>query len=135
MNALLDRYAHLAPVVLRVALGIIFIVHGVPKLISPGGFVGFFTHIGIPLPSVMVIVVGLVETVGGLALLAGRWMRLAAGLLAIDMLGAIVLAKRSMGFLNGWEFDFALLAACLSLMLSSPAREGETRRALNGPVS
>lgn len=123
MNAVIDRYAHLAPVVLRIALGIIFILHGYPKLVSPGGFAGFFTSIGIPLPSVMVIVVGLVETVGGLALLAGRWIRLAAGLLAVDMLGAILFAKRSMGFLNGWEFDFALLAACLSLMLS--AGEGE----------
>jgi len=125
MNAVLDRYAHLAPVVLRIALGIIFILHGYPKLISSGDFVGFFTHIGIPVPSVMVIVVGLVETVGGLALLAGRWVRLAAGLLAIDMLGAIVLAKRSVGFLNGWEFDFALLAGCLSLMLSSPDEGGQ----------
>lgn len=118
MKETLDRYAPFAPLVLRFAVGIIFIVHGLPKLLSPGGFAGFFGAIGIPAPGLMAIVVGIVETVGGIALLVGKGVRTAAALLAVDMLGAILLAKRSMGFLNGWEFDFLLLACCLFFLLS-----------------
>lgn len=127
MNSAIDRHAHLSPIVLRVALAIVFIVHGLPKLTSPGNFVGFFGHIGLPLPSLMVLVVGLVETLGGLALLVGKGIRPAAALLAADMLGAIVVAKRSMGFLNGWEFDFVLLASCLALALSRSLGQEQAR--------
>lgn len=120
---MIQRYRHLGPVILRLALGAVFIAHGLPKLTAPGGFVGFFNGIGIPAPSLMVLVVGAVEAIGGLLLLAGFGVRVAAALLAADMLGAILLAKRSMGFVNGWEFDLILLAASLSLVLTGPLGE------------
>lgn len=118
---MLDRYAAFAPVLLRLALGPIFIAHGIPKLMNPAGAAGFFGSIGLPAPAVMAIVVGLVEVIGGLLVLIGYGTRLAAALLAVVMLVAITLVKWSQGFLNGWEFDFVLLAAALSLMLSGPS--------------
>lgn len=86
---------------------------------APNNFAGFFQHLGIPLPLVSVVVVGLVEVLGGLAVVVGKGLRVAAALLAIDMLVAILLAKRAMGFMGGWELEFLLLAACLSLLVGS----------------
>lgn len=112
------RYRHLAPVPLRLVWGIIFIAHGLPKLLNSAGTAGFFGSIGVPMPAVSAIVIGLVEVVGGLCVLLGVQVRLAAALLALTMIGAIALAKFPLGFVGGWEFDLALLAGALSLMLS-----------------
>lgn len=117
---MLDRYAALAPVLLRLALGPIFIAHGIPKLINTAGVAGFFANIGLPAPYAMTLLVGLVEVIGGTLVLIGYGTRLGAALLAVVMLVAITMVKWSQGFLNGWEFDFMLLAAALSLMLSGP---------------
>lgn len=112
------RYSHLAPVPLRLVWGIIFIAHGLPKLLNSAGTAGFFGSIGVPMPAVSAIVIGLVEVVGGLCVLLGVQVRLAAAMLALTMIGAIALAKFPLGFVGGWEFDLALLAGALSLMLS-----------------
>jgi putative oxidoreductase len=117
---MLKRYEYLAPVILRVALGAIFVAHGLPKLTSPDQFVGFFAQIGIPAPAFMTIVAGLVEAIGGLLLVAGYGTRIAALLLACTMLVAIITAKRAAGFVGGWEFEILLLAGALSLVLSGP---------------
>jgi uncharacterized membrane protein YphA (DoxX/SURF4 family) len=68
----------------------------------------------------MVLLVGTVEIIGGALLLIGYGTRIAAALLALNMLGAIVTVKVSMGFVDGWEFEAVLLAATLSLVLSGP---------------
>ena len=107
----------LAPVLLRGVLGIIFIVHGYPKLFKDfAGTAGWFDSVGIKPAKFWVLVVGVVEFFGGIALIAGFATQLAALLIAVDMLGAIFLVKRKMGFVNGYEFDLTLLAMALSLM-------------------
>src|SRR5438067_11494785 len=85
----------LALFLLRLIVGAVFLAHGALKLFSfgYGGTVGFFTQLHIPLPNVAAAVVIAVETLGGLALVFGAGVRLAAPLLAVDMLGAIVFAK------------------------------------------
>jgi putative oxidoreductase len=129
---MMNRYAHLAPLLLRLALGAVFIVHGLPKFLSTGAVAQFFGQVGIPAPYAMVLLVGAVEVIGGALLLIGYGTRIAAALLALDMLGAIVTAKLSMGFVNGWEFEAVLLAATLSLILSGPMghRVPESEQAL-----
>lgn len=126
-----NRYAHFAPLLLRFALGAIFIVHGVQKFMGTAGFAEFFGAVGIPAPTAMVLIVGAIEAVGGALVLLGIGTRVAAALLALVMLGAIITVKFSMGFVDGWEFDLALFAASVSLVLSGPMaqRAGESKTA------
>ncbi len=117
-----NRYRHLAPLVLRLALGAVFIAHGLPKLMAPAKIIGLLGKLGFPAPAFLALVLGVVEAFGGLMLLVGYGTRIAAALLAVIMLVAILTAKRSAGFVGGWEFDLVLLAAALSLVFSGPGR-------------
>jgi putative oxidoreductase len=109
---------------IRAMVGIVFLAHGSQKLFGFGfhGVAGFFAHAGIPVPAVSAVVVTLVEFVGGIALLLGVGTRVAALLLAIDMLGAIVFVHAKAGFFlpAGSEFALTLLVANLGLLLAGP---------------
>lgn len=94
-----------APLPLRLVLGIGMVYHGFPKLFSSegrAGFVGMLEGIGVPLPGLMGWVVGLVEFLGGVALLAGVFVSIAGVLLIVDMLVALfkVHLPHGFGFLN-----------------------------------
>jgi len=109
--------------VLRIVVGIVFLVHGYQKLFKMGfhGVTGFFGHLGIPLPLVAAIVVTLVEFVGGILLIAGVAVRVSAALLACDMAVAILKVHISHGFFaqgGGVEFPLTLLAGAICLLLA-----------------
>ncbi|GLC24265.1 DoxX family protein [Roseisolibacter agri] len=112
--------------VLRVIVGIVFAAHGWQKLFVFGfaGVGGAFAQMGAPLPSVTGPLIGFVELLGGLALVAGLLTRLAAVGLALDMLGAIVLVHAAAGFFapNGVEFVLTLCAGALTLLLTGAGR-------------
>ncbi len=115
----LSKYKEWAPVILRIILGIAFILHGWPKWQNIDGVVGFFATLGSP--AFMAYVVAFVELVGGIAILLGIFTRYASALIAIDMIGATWLVKSKVGFIAqgacGAELDLAFLAIALSLML------------------
>jgi len=109
--------------ILRIVIGIIFLVHGWQKIHVFGfhGVEGSFRQIGIPLPVISSAVVILVEFLGGIALILGLATRWAALLLAIDMAGAIFFVHFKGGFYvnhGGYEYALSLLAACLALTFS-----------------
>lgn len=108
--------------VLRVMVGLVFVMHGGQKLLVLGfhGVAGYFGSIGIPLPAFFAIVVTLVELLGGIALIFGIATRWAALSLAIDMLVAVLAVKLKGGFFapGGVEFEMTLLAACVCLALT-----------------
>ena len=107
-----------APLPLRIIAGIGFMMHGIPKLLDIQGTQNSFTNMG--LPSDLAIIIGLLEFIGGLAILLGILTRIAAGLLAIDMIGAILQVKLSKGFIGGYELDLLYLAIMISLLISGP---------------
>ncbi|NOS67129.1 MAG: DoxX family protein [Candidatus Peribacteraceae bacterium] len=104
---------------LRIALGAIFLTHGMPKVKAPQAMAA-----GMGMSSGMVTLVGLVEVVGAISLILGLFTSLGALGLAVIMIGAIYYKINAwkvpfseMGKM-GWEFDLILLAAALLLMTS-----------------
>ncbi len=76
--------------VLRVVLGLLFLIPGIGKLMNVSGTAGFLGSLGIPLAAVAVWLLIAAEVLGGLALIVGWQVRWAAIPLAIVMLVAIV---------------------------------------------
>lgn len=76
----------------RVLLSVIFILAGFAKLTAISGTAGWFASIGLPLPTVTTVVVGLVELVGGIAILVGFQTRIAAIVLGVFTLAATGIA-------------------------------------------
>jgi len=76
----------------RVLLSILFITAGYGKLTAIGGTAGWFASIGLPMPTITTVVVGLVELLGGLAILLGFKTRIAAIVLAVFTLAATAVA-------------------------------------------
>lgn len=103
-----------------------WMLHGISKLLDIGGTASFFQHIGIPLPGVMAVVVGLVETLGSFAMLLGIGTSLAGPLLALVMLVAIITTKLGSIFkglpfsLNSMDLEFANFIAAAGIALIGP---------------
>jgi putative oxidoreductase len=107
--------------ILRLALAAVFIVHGYPKLFGRTTETAvFFESVGIRPGKFWTILVGIAEFFGGILLIAGLGVQVVALLLAVDMFVAIWKVKFKMGFVNGWGFDFVLLAILLSLLVLGP---------------
>lgn len=107
---------------LRVMLGISFFLHGLSKF--KGGLdntSGWFQSMGIP--GFMAYVVGMIELVGGIALIIGLGTRIISALLVFIMAGAIVYVKFPAGFMgngegSGYELDLVLMIIALHLVLN-----------------
>lgn len=116
-----SRMFDLAMLVLRVALGAVFIAHGGQKLFWFGisGTTGAFSDMGVMLPTVTAPLVTFAELLGGLALVAGLFTRIAAGTIAVVMLGAILFVHLPAGFFNpnGIEFPMMNFAAAVVIAL------------------
>ncbi|HAC14656.1 MAG TPA: hypothetical protein DCE78_01745 [Bacteroidetes bacterium] len=108
-----DKYKDYAYLLLRIGVGLIFIMSGYGKLTGIEGVVGFFGSIGIPMPSIMAWVVAIVELVGGIMVLVGFRIQIPALLLAIVMLVAIITVKL------GAENVFQSMRLELMLLLAS----------------
>jgi putative oxidoreductase len=103
--------------VLRLALALIFIYHGFPKLAHPDpGMRDFFVQHG--LPAYFVSVSGILECFGALLLFLGLFTRPMALLLAGEMEVAIWKMHSSSGALVVKEYEFPLIvaAACFALV-------------------
>ncbi|POA99616.1 LysR family transcriptional regulator [Chromobacterium sinusclupearum] len=125
MNRLQNPY--LATLLLRVALGLMYLSHGALKLFvfGPAGTAGYFASLG--LPGFFGYIAILVEIGGGLLLLAGIQARWVALLLIPQLLGAIVLVHAANGWMfanagGGWEYPAFLIAASLALFLQGDAK-------------
>jgi putative oxidoreductase len=124
------------PLILRLALGVVFMAHGAQKVFGIWGGAGisgtaaFFSELGLFPAYPLALFVGLVELVGGLMLAAGAFTLITAALLAIHMSIAVWKVHLPNGFFlnwtnapglgHGYEFNLVLLAALACLMLTGP---------------
>jgi putative oxidoreductase len=126
----MGRLADLAPLFLRLGVGLVFAWHGWQKFVNgPENFAGFLDSLGVPAPEIVAWLQTLAEGVGGLMLMVGLLTRLTTLPLIVIMIGAIVLVKDDVGFiapqgapLPGAEFDLTLLVGLVALLLLGPGR-------------
>ena len=119
--------ADLGKLVLRLALGVLVLLHGVAKLrggVDP--IAGMLAAHGLPGFLAYGALVG--EVLGPLMLIAGFYARIGAALIAINMLFAVALAHMGqLGMLNeqgGWalELQAMFLFTAIALALMGPGR-------------
>jgi putative oxidoreductase len=105
---------------LRLALGLVFVIHGGQKLfvMGPGGTAGMLGQMGIPGASLLGPLLSVVEPLAGVAVMLGLLTRLGAFAIAADMLGAILFFHSKHGFFvpMGVEFPMMLCTSALTLL-------------------
>ena len=117
---------------MRLALGVVFVAHGGQKVFGWFGGPGLKATIQtfqqyLKVPPAATVFAALLEFLGGLAMLAGFLARPAAvGLVAVMLVAIAKVHGRNGFFLNfantpgkghGFEFNFALIAMALSILL------------------
>ena len=113
--------ADVALLLLRLAIGLIFVVHGWPKLRDLAGTARNFEGMGFKPGSFWGTLIAIVEFVGGLAIFFGLYTGLAALLIGIEMLvGIFWKMSRGQGLAVGYELDLILLAGCIVLLTLGP---------------
>ena len=123
-------YGDFVPLILRLVLGVAFVVHGYPKLFNQEtriGFAGWLGSMGIKPGAFWAPLVGVVEFFGGIALVLGVYAQLVSLLIVINMLVAMWKAKwGKVGYTaqGGWEIDLAYLAMALSLIFTGAGAWG-----------
>jgi putative oxidoreductase len=97
-----SRTAPYAALVMRVALGIMFVAHGLTKVLvfTPAGTVGYFESIGFP--GFLAYPVMAFEVIGGLMLVFGVYARWVAAVAIVQLFVAA-----TVHFANGWSFTNA----------------------------
>jgi uncharacterized membrane protein YphA (DoxX/SURF4 family) len=101
--------------VIRLALALVFIIHGLAKFQNMDGTIGFFSSLGL-IPAIAYLV-ATVELVGGVLLLLGLFSKWVSLSLAIDMAFAIILVKLQKPFIGGYEYELTLMLVALGLSL------------------
>jgi putative oxidoreductase len=111
--------------VLRLVVGVTFLLHGIDKLGDMSGTEQFFASLDIPAPGLMAPVVAVIETVGGVLLIVGLATPLIGLALAGDMLVALLTAHVDQGFFvdeGGFELVLLLGGASLAIALTGAGR-------------
>jgi putative oxidoreductase len=113
----LEKLRPLALLLLRAALGIIFLFHGYPKLfVNTHVAMQGFEHMGFP--TYFAVISGVLEFFGGCLLLAGLFTRIAGLLLAGEMLVALWRVHHMFSDpmkVTAYEFPMVLAASAFTL--------------------
>ena len=132
MRSLKETFAPAAPYAMlpvRLSLFGTFFYHGTQKMFGlfggPGldGTAGFLGELGVPLPHLAAVLVGVIETAGSVAFLVGAGVRFFGLLVILVMLGGIAMVHAANGwnFMNGgMEYNVAVIAMCLALLFRGP---------------
>ncbi len=122
-----SRTAPYASLLLRLALGILFLAHFSLKffVFTPAGTAKFFASLG--LPGGLAYVTMAVELIGAVALILGIYARVAAIVLIPVLLGAIFTVHGPAGFFftnpnGGWAFPAFWIVGLLALALTGDGK-------------
>ncbi|MDX8449062.1 DoxX family protein [Mesorhizobium captivum] len=96
----------------RILLAVIFLLSGFGKLTAISGTAAYFGSMGLPVPTVTAVVVGLIELLGGLAILVGFQTRIAAWVLAIFTIATGLVAH------TGWADQMQMIQFLKNLAIT-----------------
>jgi putative oxidoreductase len=122
----MNSQAQYAATILRIAVGAMFLAHGLLKLLvfTLPGTAGFFASVGFP--GALAYLVTFAEIGGGLLLIAGLFVREVNLALLPVLLGALYVHwNAGWVFSNdngGWEYPAFLLAASVASALLGPGK-------------
>jgi putative oxidoreductase len=123
-NATGDRtVVDLSLLILRIAGGVVFAVHGSQKVFGAFGGMGLEKFVQMMGPIGYLVAIG--ECFGGLGLIVGFLSRFSAASIIVIMLGAIFMVHGKNGFLmekQGFEYNFALIGLLLPILLCGPGK-------------
>lgn len=119
-----DRQAvDVSLLLMRLIVGLIFMVHGAQKLFGAFGGLGLTATVEQFGPIGYLVTIG--EFFGGLGLVVGLLTRFSAASLIVIMLGAIAMVHGPKGFLlsdGGFEYNLALIGLLLPILIIGPGR-------------
>jgi uncharacterized membrane protein YphA (DoxX/SURF4 family) len=107
---------------LRLCSGGVFVIFGVGKFVNHASELASFKTYGLPAPAAAVVVVGVIEIVGGALLIAGKYVKAAALVLAGDMIVAILVSGVARGEIVSLTLAPAELLIMLVLLRTGPGR-------------
>lgn len=128
----------IAAIIIRVFVGALMIIHGYPKLFGPSRKMMRDNMKQLGIPGFLFDIAGLLEFIGGIALIFGFLTRIAALLFAIEMIGTTIINitklynapiprgyiepifKATKGYIGGWELDTVILAASIAILIIGP---------------
>jgi putative oxidoreductase len=112
----LEKLKPLGLLLLRLALGVIFVYHGYPKLQNPQEYVHAFKGMGFP--GYFAYIAGIIELFGGGLLVLGLFTRIAglaiAGEMAVALWRVHGIISNPMA-VNNYQFPLALAAGAFAL--------------------
>lgn len=125
-----DTLINSALLLLRVFIGVCFVIHGLGKLgvVGPGnmkGFEGWLASLGVPAPALQARLAMLSEIVGGTLIASGLFMRFGCAMCFVTMIVAMLIGHKGGGYLitnnpPGNEYTINLAAVCATLFLLGP---------------
>lgn len=123
-------YSDIALLLLRLAIGICFVIHGLGKLgiVGPGnmaGFTGWLASLGLPMPALQARLAMLSELVGGILIATGCFTRVGLVLCFSTMVMAATIGHKGGGYLitndpPGKEYALNLAIICVVMFLLGP---------------
>jgi putative oxidoreductase len=131
-NIALSSSDDTAKLVLRVALAVLLLFHGISKVIGGVGFVsGALTKMGLPASFGYLVYIG--EVVAPLMILLGIWTRAAALVVVINMIVAVLLVHTKQFFTmsptGGWALELQGLYFITAIVV---ALQGAGRYSVGG---
>ena len=115
-----QRQLGIGLLILRLALGAVFIVHGGQKLfqMGPSGTAGMLGQMGVPGAALIGPPLSFVEPLAGVAVLLGLFTRLGGLAIGMDMLGAILTFHIKHGFFVPIGVEFVMMNCAAGLCLA-----------------
>ena len=126
--------------VLRLIVGLTFLLSGLGKIQNPSGFIALVTTLGFPAPELIGWLTILLEPIGGLLLIVGIGTRWLSAYFVLEMLVTAFLVKLAHGvpFAQavgkpgvGFELDLLLLAGAFVLLALGPGEISIERNVLH----